>query len=413
MLRLVATAIVCALQLQPLECSSLFESPHQDSARLKSESWSVSQGRKLLNAGDCNRGAINYAISGSPFLASSISFDPIRAGAYTETIVLFRLNHVTCRGDKIRVQLPDGFTFVPPPGSAIDPDFFDTGTDAQFSKYSGAWDGTATRLIFTYLDSSPTPAAQRQYVSLAASSGLRLPSKGLPSNASGIQIAITQGAPSTASSSFYPFVTTQASVFVSNVSVHVASADTLSDIFAPFPYRSWWCSNFSCSNCSVWHGLQSACGGPCADETVSQHQKESLCKQWRYAQTNQSSTECFPATTAVPSACHAFLKYCGAGDGACPPLTNALVSSSTAAVAFAEGRVVAEPGFSGYGRSSLRPVSGSHALLQIQLSLNLALMNDDIVYIHLPGFYCSPCNRSHILGETRLNTLRGRGERGR
>ena len=676
MIWLVAVAFACSFQLQPLECSRLPRQRHPadaegldaylkglaiDSDALPQDS---NQGRHLLTADSCRRGAIDYAVSGSPFLTSSILFDPIQAGAYTEAVVMFIIDHETCRGDQILVQLSDGFIFDPPPGSSVDPEFLDTGTDGQYSKYSGAWDETATRLIFTYIDSSPTPAMHRQYISLSSSSGLRLPTAGLSSNVSSIRIAIAQGTQSTTTSSLYPFVTTQAAVLVSNVSVHMASADALSDIFPPFPFQSWWCSNFSCSSCSEWHGMKNACGGVCPDASVNQHQRDALCQQWRnrnqtsappvadvtcsgscscnsstgqssgsitdgsgdysngedcrwlisstseirlffhtfhtvsnydwvtinrcsssscssssydeldkveiaklsgspstgislsneytsstgylqvlftshsgsaitcsgscacspssgqssgtitdgsedysngedcrwlisspseirlsftsfstesgydYVTINRctssscSSTEqiarlsgsgtnvtslsnvytsstgylqvlftsdgsatmsgfaatwntvlsgrsgfvanwsisvpeqattptlnCFAATTVVPSACDEFLKYCGAEDGACPIREGALVSSSAAAAAFVQAIVAAEPGFSGYGRSILRPVSASRALLQLDLSLNLELVNDDLVYVHLPGFYCSPCNSSYTSGE--------------
>ena len=393
---LVALAFACALQFQPLECSSLPPLQQNSSDNL----------RHLLNAGACTRGAIDYAVSGSPFLTSSISFDPILAGAYTEAVVLFSMDHETCQGDKIIVQLSGGFAFEPPDGLSIDPEFLDVGAGAQYyySKYSGAWDETATRLIFTYIDPTPTAATEQQYLSLAASSGLKLPAAGLASNESSIKIAITQGAPSTTTSSLYPFVRTQAAVLVSNVSVHMASVDALPDIFPPFPYRSWWCSNFSCANssavCFVWQEilLQHDCRGACPDESLNQDERDELCKQWRHAQTSQNSAECFPSTTAVPSSCHAFLKYCGPGDGSCPSLLDTLDSSSAAVAAFAEAIVVAEPRFSGSGRNILRPVSASRALLQLDMSLSLELVNDDLVHVHLPGFYCSPCNSSYTSG---------------
>jgi hypothetical protein len=393
---LVALAFACSLQLQPLECSSL-------PALLPNSS---NNGRQLLNTGTCTRGAIDYAVSGSPFLTSSISFDPILAGAYTEAVVLFSIDHATCQGDKIIVQLSGGFAFEPPDGVSIDPEFLDVGAGAKYyySKYSGAWDETATRLIFTYIDPTPTGAMEQQYLSLAASSGLRLPAAGLASNEASIKIAVAQGAPSTTTSSLYPFVTTQAAVLVSNVSVHMASVDALPDIFPPFPYRSWWCSNFSCANltagCFVWREilLKHDCRGACPDESLNQDERDGLCKQWRHAQTSQTSAECFTSTTAVPSYCDAFLKYCGPGDGSCPPLLDALESSSVAVAAFAEAIVVAEPRFSGSGRDILRPVSASRALLQLDLSLSLELVNDDLVHVHLPGFYCSPCNSSYTSG---------------
>jgi hypothetical protein len=37
-------------------------------------------------------------------------------------------------------------------------------------------------------------------------------------------------------------------------------------------------------------------------------------------------------------------------------------------------------------------------LLQLDLSLSLELVNDDLVHVHLPGFYCSPCNSSYTSG---------------
>jgi hypothetical protein len=150
----------------------------------------------------------------------------------------------------------------------------------------------------------------------------------------------------------------------------------------------------------VWQEilLQHDCRGACPDESLNQDERDELCKQWRHAQTSQTSAECFPSTTAVPSSCHAFLKYCGPGDGSCPPLLDTLDSSSAAVAAFAEAIVVAEPRFSGSGRNILRPVSASRALLQLDMSLSLELVNDDLVRVHLPGFYCSPCNSSYTSG---------------
>ena len=108
----------------------------------RSESTQERQnGRRLLNAGACSRGAQNYESSNvSPFLSSSLSFDPILAGAQTEVVVVFRMAHEICRGDKILVKLSN-FSFEP--GLASDPEALDTRTDSQsstFSKYTAAWD---------------------------------------------------------------------------------------------------------------------------------------------------------------------------------------------------------------------------------------------------------------------------------
>ena len=282
--------------------------------------------RHLLSGGTCSRKAVNYTISGSPFLSSSLSFDPIHADTYTEVTVIFTMAHQICSGDQIVLQLP-GFTLDPPPGSAVDPDFLDTGTDKSFSKYVGAWQESKARLTLMYSDSDPVAPLQRQYVSLSSTTGFRLPPKGLPSNTSQLQIAIHQGYPSTIRSGFYPIATTQASVLLSNVSLTFLPADTLSDIFPALPGATHSCaSNFSCDDCDGWTYVRLECGGACS-ENLTQHQRDVVCSDWLGAPAGSaapsSSSGCFPATAALPELCREFQRFCGADPRVCPSLTPA------------------------------------------------------------------------------------------
>ena len=76
---------------------------------------------------------------------------------------------------------------------------------------------------------------QRQYVALPSSAGLRLPLSGLANNASAFSIAIGQGESGNqthpSQSRDFPLTSSQASVLLTNVTLTVASADTLQSLF--------------------------------------------------------------------------------------------------------------------------------------------------------------------------------------
>ena len=109
--------------------------------------------RQLLSAGQCNRGMVSYSTnSSSPFVSSSLYFEPLLAGSYTTVELAFALTHELCRGDKILVELPG---FVLDPDSDDDPQLISTGPDEFYSKYTAEWRGDVDRLIFTYTDFYP------------------------------------------------------------------------------------------------------------------------------------------------------------------------------------------------------------------------------------------------------------------
>ena len=105
------------------------------------------------SVGACNRGTVAYDNETSPFVTSSLNFEPILAGSRTEVALTFTITHELCRGDKILVKLP-GFILDPPPGSDVDHELLAT-TPLQYSKYIAEWQADQTTLIFTYTDFYP------------------------------------------------------------------------------------------------------------------------------------------------------------------------------------------------------------------------------------------------------------------
>jgi len=108
--------------------------------------------RQLLSAGQCNRGVVAYSANNSPFVSSSLYFEPLLAGSYTTVQLAFALTHELCRGDKILVELPG---FILDPDSDADPQLLSTGLDEFYSKYKAEWRGDEQYLIFTYTDFYP------------------------------------------------------------------------------------------------------------------------------------------------------------------------------------------------------------------------------------------------------------------
>ena len=222
----------------------------------------------------------------------------------------------------------------PPPGSAIDPNYLNTGTDQTYSKYVGAWQDSDSSVILTYSDYYPVPAHRRQYVSLSLSTGFRLPQTGLSSNTSQLQISIALSPPSISRSNFYHFAAAQASVLIANVSLTLVSADTLYDIFPRLPEAHLCAGNTYCDNCSEWTTLLFACGGACSDANLTQQQRDAVCLQWlgvTEGSVPSSSSPCLNATQSAPKLCHAFKQFCGGSPSKCPAQP---LSPEAAAAAF-------------------------------------------------------------------------------
>jgi hypothetical protein len=197
---------------------------------------SVSTGRNLLNVGECNRVNQPYGPNDSPFLSSSLSFEPNDAGAQTEVLVVFTMAHEICRGDRVFIKLSN-FSFVPPQGSELDPgsSFLETKSDSTYSKYIAAFDQITFQLTLTYIDFLPVSNFQRQIVSIPSKNSLRLPPVGVPNNDTiHFSIAFAQGAPSNIISEAYPFTITQPAVRILFFSMKFASADMLSDLLQRF-----------------------------------------------------------------------------------------------------------------------------------------------------------------------------------
>ena len=110
--------------------------------------------RGLLSVGACSRGTLTYDNDTSPFLASSLYFNPLLAGSYTEVALAFTMIHELCRGDEILVKLP-GFVLDPPPDSDVDPELLATGPHEDYSKYVARWQAGDETLTFTYTDFNP------------------------------------------------------------------------------------------------------------------------------------------------------------------------------------------------------------------------------------------------------------------